>query len=79
MEYLTLELKERLEASLKTSQERLRENNQYSNPVAHHYLKGKVEATKEALEIFKEVVDYHEELEEDDDWDLDEDGFAQMA
>jgi len=66
MEYLTLELKERLEASLETSQERLKDINQYSNPVGYQYLKGKVEATKEALEIFKEVVDYHEELDDGD-------------
>ena len=76
MEYLTLELKERLEAKLAEIREELTvcESNYYL-PRNHYFnLKGQEEATKAALEIFKEVVDYHEELEEEDE----DDGFDNM-
>ena len=62
MEYLTLELKERLEAKLAEYEKEVTANKVFVDPVAT----GKVKAIKEALEIFKEVVDYHEELKEED-------------
>jgi hypothetical protein len=62
MEYLTLELKERLEAKLAEYEKEVTANGIFVDPVAS----GKVQAIKEALEIFNEVVDYHEELEEEE-------------
>ena len=62
MEYLTLELKERLEAKLAEYEKEVSVTVTYEGTLA----RGKVEAIKEALEIFNEVVDYHEELEEEE-------------
>jgi anthranilate phosphoribosyltransferase len=64
MEYLTLELKERLEAKLAEYEKEFEVV--VLDSIASFELSGKVEAIKEALEIFKEVVDYHEELDDGD-------------
>jgi hypothetical protein len=64
LEYLPLEIKERLEAKLAEIQKELKYPERLSPQ--YHNLKGQEDATKEALEIVKDAVEYHEEeLEEE--------------